>query len=330
MGRRVTVYRCASLLVSSPIELAAPAVGGVPQVEVVDGGVRPVPMERPSTDVIAERVVNGEAWYTFARRGQMVVGRFYGLADFEIETVGRPTSGGDGAVQRVSFFRVPNAPVDLISILLAGSVVAYLLSADGGLVLHASAVEVGGAALAFVGHSGQGKTTMATLMCASGCPLVADDLLPVEPRGAEVTCTPVGRELRVREKVQELLGRFDVLTTRRLTADQRHAVAPLRTTADQLPLAAVVVPWPDREVGHVTARRLSAGEAVMSLARYQRIEGWVPERVLRAQFAAVSALAAAVPVHLMKVPWGPPFGEALAGDVLTELQIPATPGYKEM
>ena len=65
-------------------------------------------------------------------------------------------------------------------------------------------------------------------------------------------------------------------------------MAPLRTTATQLPLAAVVVPWPDREVGQVAARRLSAGEAVMSLARYQRIEGWVPEAVLRAQFAAVS------------------------------------------
>jgi hypothetical protein len=63
----------------------------------------------------------------------------------------------------------------------------------------------------------------------------------------------------------------------------------------------------------------------MSLARYQRIEGWVPEGVLRAQFAAVSALAAAVPVHLMKVPWGPPFGETVAADVLTELQLPAGP-----
>ena len=189
----MTVYRCASLLVSSPIELSAPLVDGVPQVEVVDGGVRPVPLERPSADVIAERVVNGEAWYTFARRGQVVMGRFYGLADFEIETTRRASSGQEGPVQegpvqegpvqRVTFFRAPNVPRDLIAILLTGSVVAYLLSADGGLVLHASAVEVGGAALAFVGQSGQGKTTMATLICAAGYPLVADDLLPVEPHG---------------------------------------------------------------------------------------------------------------------------------------------------
>jgi hypothetical protein len=322
----VTVYRCASLLVSSPIELAAAAVDGVPQVEVVDGGVRPVPMERPSTDVIAERVVNREAWYTFARRGQVVVGRFYGLADFEIETIGGPPSSGEVELRRVTFYRAPNAPTDLIAILLTGSVVAYLLSADGHLVLHASAVEVGGAALAFVGQSGQGKTTMATLMCAAGYPLVADDLLPVEPQGARVMCTPVGRELRVRERAQTLLERFDSLTPRRLTVDERHAVAPPRTTASQLSVAAVVVPWPDRDVGQVIARRLAAGEAVMSLARYQRIEGWVPKGVLRAQFAAVTALVASVPVHLMKVPWGPPFAETLAGDVLTELHMPAGPG----
>ena len=255
----MTVYRCANLLVSSPVELAAPVADGGPQVEVVDGGVRPVPMERPSTDVIAERVVNGEAWYTFARRSQVVVGRFYGLADFEIETIGRPTSGGEGAVQRVTFYRVPNAPIDLVAILLTGSVVAYLLSADGGLVLHSSAVEVGGEALAFVGQSGQGKTTMATLMCAAGYPLVADDLLPVEPRGARVMCIPGGSELRVREKVQVLLERFDSSTARRLTVDERHAVAPLRTTASQLPVAAVVVPWPDREVGRSHGPPASGG-----------------------------------------------------------------------
>jgi hypothetical protein len=315
----VTVYRCASLLVSSPLELAAPAVDGAPDVEVVDGGVRAVPLERPSAEVVAERVVNGEAWYTFARCGEVVVGRFYGLADFEIET--RTSPGRDGTVQRVTFYRAPTAPIGLIAILIAGSVVAYLLSANGRLVLHASAVEVDGAALAFVGQSGQGKTTMATLLCAAGYPLVADDLLPVEPHGTQVMCVPVGTELRVREKVEVLLERFDARTARRLTVDERHALAPLATTAEQLQLTSLAVPWPDREETEVSARRLTAGEAVITLARYQRIEGWVPKAILRAQFAAVSALAAAVPVLVMRVPWGPPFGETLAGEVLSKLGL---------
>ena len=205
--------------------------------------------------------------------------------------------------QQVTFYRAPTAPPDLIAILIAGSVAAYLLSADGRLVLHASAVEVDGKALAFVGQSGQGKTTMATLLCAAGYPFVADDLLPVGRSGEEVTCVPVGTELRVREKVEALLGRFDARTARRLTVDDRHAVAPRTTRAGKLPLASVVVPWPDREAADVTAHRLTAGEAVITLARCQRIEGWVPEPILRAQFAAVSAVARDVPVLSMRVPW---------------------------
>jgi hypothetical protein len=291
-------------------------VDGAPDVEIVDGGFRDVPLERPSPDVVAERVVDGEAWYTFARRGATVVGRFYGLVDFEISSAGRPSVGEDTGKQQVTFYRAPTAPLDLVAILIAGSMVAYLLSADGRLVLHASAVEVDGKALAFVGQSGQGKTTMATVLCAAGYPFVADDLLPIGQSADEVTCVPVGTELRVREKVEALLGRFEARTARRLTVDDRHAVAPRTTGARKLPLGSVVVPWPDREAAEVSAQRLTAGEAVITLARCQRIEGWVPEPILRAQFAAVSAVARDVPILRMRVPWGPPFAENLAADVV--------------
>lgn len=312
---RVSFFRCAELLVSSPLDLAAPladpALGGVPDVEVIDGGFREVPNERPSTDVVAERVVDGDPWYTFARSGDLVIGRVYGLADFEIAGLEQ-----EGRTIRVTFFRAPGTPVELIAILIAGTVVAYLLCSEGRLVLHASAVEANGRALAFVGQSGQGKTTMATLMCADGYPLVADDLLPVDPRGDQVMCVPTATELRVREKVEELLGRFDDGVPRRRTVDERHAVAALTTRAKELPLSSVVIPWPDREATEVSARRLAAGEAAMTLARCQRVEGWSSASMLRKQFDAVSAMAATVPVLVMKIPWGPPFRGSLAGEVL--------------
>jgi hypothetical protein len=312
----VTIYRCAGLFVSSPIALAAPVVdvgsGVAPDIEVMDGGCRPVPHERPSEEVVVERVVNGDRWYTFARRGQLVVGRFHGLADFEIEG-----PGTNGRARRVTFFLAPGMPEGLVPILFAGTVVAYLLSASGGLVLHASAVEVAGAALAFVGQSGQGKTTMATVMCGEGFLLVTDDLLPVEPRGDKVMCLPAGTELRVREKVEVLLERFDSRTSRRRTVDERNAVAAPATSAVELPLGSIVVPWPDRQATQVSARRLSAGEAAMTLARYQRVEGWSSPAMLRKQFDAISAVIGPVPVLEMRVPWGPPFRETLASEVLS-------------
>jgi hypothetical protein len=275
-------------------------------VEVIEGESRPVPYQRPSEEVIAERVVDGVAWYTFARRGSAVVARFYGLADFEIDAGGK----------QVTYHPDPATAPEIVAILINGTVAAYLLSANGRLVLHASAVEVDGAALAFVGFSGQGKTTMATLLCGEGYPLVTDDVLPVDTSGDEVTCVPGGVELRVREKVEFLLDGFAPGVARRRTADERHALAPAATVAERLRLAAVALPWPDRQSSEVTVRRLGVGEAAMVLARYQRIEGWTSPVVLRAQFEAVLAIAGSLPVLEMHVPWGPPFRKDLAAEVV--------------
>ncbi|MGO9660512.1 MAG: hypothetical protein ACLP7F_19440 [Acidimicrobiales bacterium] len=307
------VYYFAGLRVASPLPLAARVVKGPADVVLVQGEDRPVPNERPSEEVIAERVVDGTPWYTFAQCGEGVLGRFYGLADFEIDRTGR----------RVTCYRDPAAR-DLVAILVAGSLVAYLLSSSGRLVLHASAVEVDGSALAFVGPSGQGKTTVATLLCAEGYPLVSDDLLPVDPGPQGVTCAPVGIELRVREKVEVLLQRFSSSESRGRTVDDRHAVAPFLTRAGRLPLAALVIPWPDRASSSVSARRLPPGEAALLLARCQRIEGWTAPRQRRAQFSSISEVVASVPVLEMRVPWGPPFPTSLADEVVAAVrELPA-------
>ena len=234
------VYECAGLRLRSPLPLAARVVEGPADVVVVRGADRPVPHERPSDEVIAERVVDGNAWYTFARRGEGVVGRFYGLVDFEI----------DGAGQRVTYHRESDGP-DYVALLIVGSLVAYLLSAAGRLVLHASAVEVDATAVGFVGFSGQGKTTVAALLCAEGYPLVTDDLLPVDSGPEGVTCAPAGIELRVREKVETLLERFSSGVVRGRTLDNRHAVAPSQQTQN----ACGLPPWSSR--GRTGRRRAS-------------------------------------------------------------------------
>lgn len=310
------IYRCAGLSIRSPIALAAPVVGGLADIEVIEGDVRTVPYERPSVDVIAERLVEGVPWYTFARCGDDVVARFYRLADFEIDATGK----------RITYHRDPVTDPEMVAILIAGSVVSYLLSSNGRLVLHASAVEVEGAALAFVGYSGQGKTTVATLLCGDGYALVTDDLLPVGVVGDEVTCVPGGTELRVRGKVEDLIERFTPDTTRRLTADSRHAVAPAPTLAERLALGAVAVPIPDRESSEVQVRRLPPGEAAMVIARYQRIEGWTSPTMLRAQFEAVAAVAESVPVLELHVPWGPPFRETLGQEIVAAVGMRPIPG----
>ena len=145
---------------------------------------------------------------------------------------------------------------------------------------------------------------------------MSDDLLPVDPGPDEVTCVPGGIELRVRDKVSQLVDRFPVGTSSRRTADERHALGPGLTLAERLPLRTVVVPLPDRQTDKVSARRLPLGEAVMMLAGCQRIEGWASPAALRAQFEAVVAVVESVPVLEAHVPWGLPFAEGIANELV--------------
>jgi hypothetical protein len=69
----------------------------------------------------------------------------------------------------------PGAEERVLRLFILGPVFSILLQQRGLLVLHASAVSVGGGAVAFLGGSGWGKSTTAASLHALGHSLVADD-----------------------------------------------------------------------------------------------------------------------------------------------------------
>ncbi len=308
MGR--ATYNCAGLRIESPVALAASVDSGEPDIVFVEGEPWAGERKAPPGDVIAERLIDGVPTYRFTRCGDRVLASFYSLADFEL----------DLAQRRIVSHPRPGTDRAIIPILLTGTITAFLLSMDGALVLHASAVEVDGGALAFIGYSGQGKTTLATLFCAAGYLLVTDDVLPVAVDGqGTATCAPGGILLRVRPKAEAVIGHFATGVPKGLTADGRHGVSPPVTGAARLILRAAIVPLPDREHPHCGSRRLGPTEAVMTLTRFQRIEGWKSSQDLRAQFTMITQVVDSVPVLAMHVPWGPPFRSDLVAEVLGAL-----------
>ena len=304
-------YEWSGLRISSEIPLAAPRVIGADSSEVdvaiMLGESRTPPFERPSGDVVAELVVDGFPRYTICRVGDDYVCRIVSVGDFVI----------DADLRRVVCHPTDDGRRDVLPIIIAGTVTAFILAMGGWYVLHGSAVEVGGRALAFVGSSGQGKSTMAAMFCAAGAPLVTDDILPLEFETSPATaveavrCLRSGSEIRLREKSASLAERFASDTRVRITADDRHAVESASSEHDRIPLGAIILPRPDREQSEVSARVVPPGEAAYWLSRCQRIEGWQGRDELRKQFNDAVRVVEAVPVFEVMVPWGPPFAADL-------------------
>lgn len=309
------VYECSGITISSEIELAAPRVPGIDpsdaDVTVVLGEETVVPFERPSERVVAELIIGDYPWYSFCRVGDGYVCRMTAVADFDIAA----------DLRHVVCHPLVDGRTSVLPIVIPGTITSFLLAMAGRCVLHGSAVDMGERALAFVGGSGQGKSTMAAVFCASGAALVADDVLSLEfesPDGVSgpVHCLRSGNEIRLREKSASLAERLGSQATVRMTADDRYAVAAARTERERLQLAAIVLPRPDRQDDNVSARLLPTGEASLRLARCQRIEGWRDREQLRRHFIDVGRIVNSVPVFEMSVPWGPPFADDLCSRAL--------------
>lgn len=120
---------------------------------------------------------DGLAWSLHYRRRSGFLIRFPNLADFildrhAINAICRPT---------------PATTPATIDHLFLNQVVPMAVAHRGHLVLHGSAVNVGGQALAFIGDSGQGKSTLASYFALNGSPFLADDGLVLDLDGSDVS-----------------------------------------------------------------------------------------------------------------------------------------------
>jgi hypothetical protein len=166
-------------------------------------------------------------------------------------------------------------------------------------VFHASAVALAGRAVAFLGGSGVGKTTLASRIVARGARLVTDDVLAVEVAGATVRAHRGGA-----------VARIDPRELRTLAPAERQALGPVRVrgekchvtpalAAAQLPLALtyhLVRPAGGRGVRIVPVRpydpALLLGSAFLSY--------YTAAERLRRQLESCAAIAHSVPLFQVR------------------------------
>jgi len=89
---------------------------------------------------------------------------------------------------------------------LLGPVLALILHQRGLLVIHASVVARGDGAIAFLGKSGWGKSTIAAALHAKGYDLVTDDVAAIQIDQAEPSVLPGFPQVKLWPQAATLLG----------------------------------------------------------------------------------------------------------------------------
>lgn len=265
---------------------------------------RTIPLNAPTLDdgapdVIASLGDDKDAWYVATQTPDGVHLSVRQTAEFVVAA----------DLRSVRWRLHANMDQAVLSVFLSGTVIALVMTLQGRHLLHASAIAIGDQAIAFVGQSKRGKSTLAALGSAWGGTVVTDDILVVET--AELPrCRGHGGELRIRPAVSAVADLLPAATAVRTTGDGRLALLPPRVSREWVNLAAVVIPRRADGSSGVVLERVNPAVASVRLLSMPRVSGITVPAMLRRHFEQSAELCSAVPVYDATIPWGPPFDAA--------------------
>jgi hypothetical protein len=304
------LYQIANLLVDSDVVLPSlqPADAGADawRFRIRRRGTGP----RPHGWYCHERTADGRPWRSLARGEEGHVIRFWRQASFVVSF----------AARRVTCFPSASASLDTVRQLLLGHVVPLLFANRGALVLHASAVRTPHGAIAFVGETQAGKSTIAAALSARGCSLMADDCAIVEVVDGECRVRPMHVGVRLWPDAASVLrtagpaARAGTQKKRRIAAE----ALGIQVSRRPVPLHRVYVLEPASARQPVSIEPLSRANAVVALlASSFQLEIDRPTQLLRS-FDNLSAVASRVPVRRLCRPRGLVHLAALVDTVLED------------
>ena len=191
---------------------------------------------------------------------------------------------------------------------LLGQALSFALIKQGFDPLHATVVAIGGVAVAFLGESGYGKSTLAAAFVRAGHGLLTDDLLVLSDQGHGLAAHPGPPRIKLFPEIaRAVLG--PKVRGIAITKMTRKVVIPLeedQRVGFAVPLKIIYVlgkPAPSgREPETVTIRRLSQRQACIALTRNTFNTVLTDSERLIRQFAFATNVASSVPVKLLTYP----------------------------
>ncbi len=216
------LFSVSGLVVASEIDLPwqpAPDSDSAPDVTIRQGEI---PTELPNAIEV------GPTW-RLADDAFLI--RVPGVARFMLK-------GG----REITFEVEDGGPPEEAAVFIIGTVFGILLHQRGQVVLHASAVRVGGKAVLFCGASGAGKSTMAAALGQKGYGLLTDDVCAIGVNGGgKLVAHSDGRRLKLWTQAINGLKLADRKSDAVRPQLEKYYVEPHEPGDEPLPLGAVYV-----------------------------------------------------------------------------------------
>ena len=198
----------------------------------------------------------------------------------------------------IGFARADGSADQDIAIFLAGNVFGILLHQRNHIVLHASAVAVGGKAVLFCGASGAGKSTIAAALGSRGYTLVTDDQAAITLDGGGVPIVhPDGRLLKLWNKSIGALALEDRKGDAMRDRLEKFYVEPGQASDAPMPVGAIYLlmePRPPREIGIARPNLVDGSRLLIGNAYRPLLVRRMGQRAAYFQVGAALANAAGV------------------------------------
>lgn len=237
---------------------------------------------------------DGDRVVEFRRRSPDYLVRFVGAADFTI----------DVAARKVAAVPVPDFDVAVLEDLYFNQVIPVLLGHSGRPVIHASAVGIAGRCAAFMGMTGQGKSTLAAALARAGYPFLTDDglILQAEPRG--------GFQVAVRRPQVRLRADSEAILTSEADRSLDNSGPKRRVSAGPtlpfqthpLPLQSIYWLQPSSAPPETRIEILEPGRALDLILQHGFFLDVEDRASVRRAFEQAAAVAAAVPCFALDYP----------------------------
>lgn len=205
---------------------------------------------------------------------------------------------------------------------LIGQVLPFAALMNGLEVMHASAISLGDTALAVVGSSHAGKSTLAATWIGQGAAFIADDVVAIEASGDGAPLVHPGAPLlSLRDSAREFLGEELVRRLGSVVGSDESGtrIAVAAGATEPLPLGALVILHRDESHDRLEVSKQYSPDPRLVLSTSFNLVVQTPARLI-AHLDLAASIAANVPVVKVVAGAGH-LPTAIAGAIASELGL---------